>query len=109
MIEARGAALEERSDDDDAVFFGGGGKGLACRPGDRLGQVELPVVLALAEIGAGEKLLEADHLGPRAGCLGDARKRLLDVVRLVVGAGHLDEAEGGFRFGHSRIPAGNVR
>ncbi len=90
VVQPGRAALEQRADDDDAVFLGGGGEGFAGRTGNRLGEVELAMVFALAEVQAGEQLLQADHLSAGGGGLGDARKRFIDVLPLVGGAGHLD-------------------
>ena len=59
VVDAFAAALEERRDDDHAVLGGQLRERLAARAGDRLGQVEVARVLALAEVARAEELGQA--------------------------------------------------
>ena len=68
VINAGGAFLEKRGDDHDLVFFSELLKSIRARAGNRLGQFEIFVVFALAEILRAEQFLRADDL--RAGLRG---------------------------------------
>ena len=74
VIDAGGALLEQRGDDDDLVFAGELLKGRGARAGNRLGQFEIRVVFALAEILRAEQFLRADDLrAVPGGAFGAAR------------------------------------
>src|ERR1051325_4300809 len=62
VIKTRRAALEERRDDHDVMLLGQLLERLRGRPRNRLGEVEVFVVLDLAEILRAEKFLRADDL-----------------------------------------------
>jgi hypothetical protein len=98
--------LEHAAHEHHAVRLGGGGQPVGERPGHRLGLGELPVVLGLAGILAGEEFLEADDLRPLLRRGGDAGDGLDDVGLAVGGAGRLHEADadggGGRRRGLGR-------
>ena len=97
VINAGGPLLEQRGNDDDPVFFRQFLESIGARPGNFLRQLEILVVLALAEILRAEQLLRADDL--RAVFRGalDERDGLFKVrVRIGRHAG-LDEPE--FDFG----------
>ena len=84
VVEQAGAApLEERGDDDHFEAAGqllqGGGAGA----GDRLGQFEMGVVLALAEILRAKKLLRANNLRALPGGGGDAFQGAGEIFRRV--------------------------
>jgi hypothetical protein len=74
VVEPGRATLKERSDDDDATRGRQPAERRGARPGDRLGQIEVGVLLGLAEIARSEELLGADDLRPTVG-------RLADLVR----------------------------
>src|SRR5205085_6624340 len=92
VVDARGAALEQRSDDDHAGLARGLLQGLAGRSGDRLSELEVGVILALAEVPRAEQLGEADQLGAVARGGVDAREGAVDVVFGIRRAAHLHEA-----------------
>ena len=99
VIQPLGALLEERGDDDDAELGRERGERLGGRARDRLGQVEEPVVLHLAEVLAAEELLQADDLGAPRGGIPDALHGLPHVDVGFDGALVLYQAErhGGLR------------
>ena len=79
VIQPLGALLEERRDDHDAELGRERGERLGGRAGDRLGQIEEPMVLHLAEVLATEELLQADDLRAARGGIADALHGLLHV------------------------------
>ncbi len=93
VIEALGALLEERGDDHDLGVARHLGERLGRRPGDRFGELEELVILALAEVARTEELLQADDLGAPLCGFANALDRLLDVLRRLLFAAHLHEAE----------------
>ena len=81
VIKAGGALLEKRGDDDDGMFFGEFLKGGGAGAGDGLGQFEIIVVLALAEILGAEQFLGADDLRALLGGAFGEGEGLLQVGR----------------------------
>ena len=105
VVKPARAFLEERSDDHDAVFLGELSKRHRARAaGDRLGEAEVHVVLALAKILGTKHFLRADDLGALfCRFLGEGEG--LDEIGLGVGdAGVLEQAQGdgGGLFRHGR-------
>ena len=72
VIEAGGAALEERGDDDHAQLGGQLAERLGRGPGDGLGQVEAVVIFLAAKILRAEQFLQADDLRAAPGGFADA-------------------------------------
>lgn len=93
VIEAGGAAFEERGDEDDAGFAADAGEDVGGGAGNRLGEAEEVVVFALAEVLGPEELREANERGSLAGGLIDALGGLVEVDHRVWVAGHLDEGD----------------
>jgi hypothetical protein len=79
VIEAAGALLKERGDDHDLVFLRQLLEGCGARAGDALRELEIVVVLALAEILRAEELLGANDLGTLLRGLFGQREGLLEV------------------------------
>src|SRR5262249_2726156 len=73
VIKPRRAAFKQRPDDDDAVRGGQSAERLGARPRNRLRQVEVRMILALAEIARAEHLLSPNHLRALARRRFDAR------------------------------------
>ena len=96
VVEARAAFFEKRGDDDDAALLRQPGHRRGARAGDLLGELEVFVILDLAEILRGEKLLQADDLRAAVRRLGGLGERLREVFARLRGAAHLDETEGDF-------------
>jgi hypothetical protein len=93
VIEAGGAALENGRDHHDARPLRDAPQGLGARPGHRLGEVELAVVLALAEVQRPEQLGQAHHLGPGVGGRLDLGRGAAQVVGGIGRHRHLDQAD----------------
>ncbi len=93
VIDAGGAPLEQRADDDDLVLGGDLGQRRRRRARDRLGEIEVRVILRLAEVLGRVQLGQADHLRAARCRLANLRERALAVLRRIVGAAHLDETE----------------
>ena len=94
VIDAGRAPLEERPDDDDARLLRAAPASASVRRArDRLGQVEVRVVLALAEVLRAEQLGQADDVGAALARVGDARDRAVQIVVRVGRATHLHEPE----------------
>ncbi len=69
-------------------------KAVGARSRNRFGELELGDVLGLTEIQRRKQFLQADHLSAaRSGVL-DTRQRLVQVEPRLLGARHLDQAEG---------------
>ena len=93
VVDAGGAAFEQRRDEDDLLFARGLGQRLGRRSGDRLGQIEVGVVFALAEVLAAKQLGQADHRRAAVRRLDDARAGASQVVVGIGRAAHLHEAD----------------
>ena len=109
VIDARGAALEQRRDDDHAQFGGQAAQRLGGGAGDGLGQIEEGGVFVAAEILGAEEFLEADDLRAAGGGFADAPFGFGEILVGVEGAGHLDEADAEFVGRHFSILAGAAR
>ena len=93
MITPCGAFFKKRGDNDDPVGLGCFAKSGGVGAGDGLGELEIVVILDLAEVDAGEKFLEADDVRSLAGRFADFGERARKVRGGVRGAARLDERE----------------
>ncbi len=109
VIQARGAAFEQRADHDHAVTLCGFAQRNAGGAGNRFRLVEAGVVLALARILSGEQLLQTDDVRPGRGRLADAVQGFLDVPLLRRLAGHLHQGHHDVARAGGSIRVGFVR
>ncbi len=93
VVESLGALLEERGDDHHPELPRERHEPVRRRAGDRLGQLEVPVVLGLAEVLAAEELLQADDLGALLRRLAHPPNGLVQVLLRVGTALHLDQPD----------------
>ena len=98
VVNARGAALEEREDDYHAQLLSQRAEGIGGRSGDGLGQVAEFCVFFLAEVKAVVQFLQYDQLCSLGGSLTDVALQALDVILNVGGAMLLHHAN--FQFSH---------
>ncbi len=112
VVDAGGAALEQRADDDHAEAARKFREGVAGRAGDRLRQRKPFGVFFAAEIWRPEQFLQANDLCAAAGRLANLRFGFRQVVARILQTTHLNQADGEF-FRHGGIiasipPAGRV-
>src|SRR5581483_3432309 len=93
VIEARRAALKERSDDADARLASDLGKFCSRGAGDRLSQIKEAQVFALAEILGAKELGQADDLGAESRSFADVPKGGSEVGFWIRPHAHLDKAD----------------
>jgi hypothetical protein len=100
VVNARGAFLEKGRDDDDAQLLRQLLKRFGRRAGNRLGQFEILVVFALAEVKRAKQFLRANDLRTLPGGPFDKGGRLFEILGRIRRASRLQKAElyhGGLR------------
>ena len=110
VVNAGGTFFEEGSDDHDPMLARGRGNFLAGRAGNRFGQVEQRMILALAEILGLKKLRQADDLGPASGSVGKPGDGFFQILLRLWPAGHLHQSHAKFfrRHALSKPPTNNI-
>ena len=93
VVEAGGAFLKERRDDDDLVLARQLAERGGAGAGDGLGEFEVRVVLALAEVLRAEKFLRADDLRASLRATLHLRERLAEIRGRIRGATGLNQTE----------------
>jgi hypothetical protein len=98
MIKPRRPALEKRRHDDDAAFPRHLAERLRGRPGNLLRQLEVFVILDLAEILRAEQLRETDHVRSFLRRFAHHLARMRQVRVQIGTTPHLNDAEDGGHF-----------
>ena len=93
VIKARRPTLEKRGDEHNATFLGNGLHRLGGWPGDGLGEFEVFVILDLAKIHRGEKLLETHDVRAFRRSGTDPTKGGVDIRPHIGRAGVLDKSD----------------
>src|SRR5882757_2626557 len=93
VVNAGGAALEDRRDDDDFVGLRDCAESFGGRAGDWLGEIEKFRILGLAWVVRAEEFLGAYDLGAAFGGLVDSSDGLFEVEARLGRAAHLEEAD----------------
>ena len=93
VVKTSGAFLEERGDDDDFIFLRELLESCRARPGNRLGEFEVLVVFALAEILRGEQFLRADDLRALLGGAFGEGESFVTIGSRISGASVLQQTE----------------
>jgi hypothetical protein len=93
VVDALRALLEQRRDDRDLALRGELRERLAALARDRLGEIELRGVLALAEVAGAEELGQAGDLRALTRRRVDALERAREVLRRVLFHPHLDQRD----------------
>ena len=89
VIDADGAPFKQRSDDSSTGVFGNARQPFSGRSGDRLGQFEEPVLLALAEVLRSKQLLRTEDAGAFLQRLFRKGKLVDEVLLRILTARHL--------------------
>ena len=93
VVNAGGAALEERSDEDHFSFFCDFCEGVGRGTRDWFGEIEKIRVFGAAKIFAGEKFVETDDLSATRGRFADLFGSAKEIFFFVGGARHLHETD----------------
>ena len=93
VVDPGGAPLEDRTNDDDFVFASGRSQSVGGRSGNRLSEIEIPVIFTLTEIARPKELGEANNLRSLPGRLRNAIEACLQVAFGVLAARHLHECD----------------
>jgi len=101
VVKPRATLFEKRRHDHHPALFRDRTQLVRRRPGNLLRKSEVFVILDLAEIDRGKKLLQTHDLRALIGGSVNALDGFGDVLRGIGGAGGLDEAE--FDFGHRSV------
>ncbi len=104
VVEAGGTLLEQRGDQHDGGCLGGDGKFFRCWAGDRFGEIEQRVILALAEVLGLEQLGQTDDVRAVGGGFTDASEGLVEVLLRLRSTGHLEKRHGEFFRRHGVRP-----
>jgi len=101
-VKARAPFFEKGSDDDHPAFTRQLRHRVRARPGNLLRELEVFVVLHLAEVLRGEELLQADDLRAAIGGFAHLGQGLGEIFLPLHGAAHLDESESDFGRRHAK-------